>query len=225
VPTDPAAYWDEQAATYDRSTAWVEQRLLADAREWVGQRVRGRTLEVAAGTGATLAAYAPHASDITVTDRSERMLELARARARGLGVEVTVLQCEATALPFPAASMDTVVCTFALCCVSDEVAVLRELARVVRPDGRVLLADHVESSAMFARVVQRGLDVVGRRHGEHHRRRPLLRLEEAGLVAVEHEASRYRLVEQVAARPERRAGGPAREISRGGTRSSARRRP
>lgn len=205
MPADHAAYWDEQAATYDRTTAGVERRLLAGARVWVGERVRGRTLEVAAGTGATLAAYAGRASQITLTDRSERMLELARARASSLGVEVTALRCEATALPFPDASMDTVVCTFALCCVSDEVAVLRELARVVRPDGRVLLADHVESSAALGRLVQRGLDVVERRHGEHHRRRPLLRLGEAGLVAVEQAATRYRLVEQVAARPERRA--------------------
>jgi SAM-dependent methyltransferase len=109
-----------------------------------------------------------------------------------------------------------VVCTFALCCVADEVAVLRELARVVRPDGLVLLADHVESSAMLGRVAQRGLDVVGRRHGEHHRRRPLRRLEEAGLIAVEHTSTRYRLVEQVAARPERRAAGaPVRGVRRG----------
>ncbi|MBT0994100.1 methyltransferase domain-containing protein [Cellulomonas sp. DKR-3] len=223
MPADHAAYWDAQAATYDRSTAWVERRLLADARAWVGERVRGRTLEVAAGTGGTLADYATRASDVTLTDRSEQMLGLARTRARALGVEVTALRCDAAALPFPAASMDTVVCTFALCCVPDEVAVLRELARVVRPDGRVLLADHVESSAALGRLAQRGLDLAGRRHGEHHRRRPLLRLGEAGLVAVEHASSRYRLVEQVAARPERRARPPA-DVSRGGRGSSARRR-
>ncbi len=194
------AYWDSQAATYDRATAWVEPRLLAPAREWVAQRVRGRTLEVAAGTGANLPYLQGRYDELVVSDSSGAMLAVARGRARDLGVEVTAVQADASHLPWPDAHFDTVVCTFALCCVPDEVVVLRELARVVRPEGTVLLADHVESSASLGRLVQRGLDVAGRRHGEHHRRRPLLRLPEAGLTATEHTASRYRLVEQVAAR-------------------------
>lgn len=128
------------------------------------------------------------------------MLALARDRAAAERVAVTAVQADAAHLPWPDASFDSVVCTFALCCVPDEVAVLAELRRVVRPEGRVLVADHVESSAWLGRMAQRGLDVVGRRHGEHHRRRPLLRLAEAGLEPVEHESSRYRLVERVAAR-------------------------
>ncbi|MCR6648512.1 MAG: class I SAM-dependent methyltransferase [Cellulomonas sp.] len=152
------AYWDTQAATYDRATAWIEPRLLAPAREWVAQRVRGHTLEVAAGTGANLP-YLRGRYELVVWDSSGALLAEARGRARDLGVDVTAVQADASRLPWPDAHFDTVVCTFALCCVPDEVAVLREPASVVHPQGAVLLADHVESSAWLGRLVQRGLDV------------------------------------------------------------------
>ncbi len=197
---DGRDYWDGQAATYDRATAWLEPRLLAPARRWVAERVRGRTLDVAAGTGANLPHLRGRADELVVSDQSVPMLVAARDRAAAERVDVTVVQADAARLPWPDAHFDSVVCTFALCGVPDEGAVLAEMRRVVRPDGLVLVADHVESSAVLGRVVQRGLDVVGQRHGEHHRRRPLLRLAEAGLDLVEHESSRYRLVERVAAR-------------------------
>lgn len=199
------AYWDAQAASYDRVTAWAERRLLADARAWVGERAHGRTLDVGVGTGANLPHLVGHADSLCGVDQSGAMLDLARRRAGTLGADVELVQGDAAALPWPDASFDTVVCTFALCCVDDELAVLRELARVVRPDGAVLLADHVESSSGVLRAGQSLLDAVERRHGERFRRRPLLRLPEAGLAAIEQEASRYRLVERVAARRERRA--------------------
>lgn len=193
------AYWDSRAARYDRATAAAERRVLADARAWVAERVRGRTLEVGVGTGRNLELYGSRATHVTVVDQSGKMLDAARQRAEGLGLSIEVVQADAAALPFPDASFDTVLSTFALCCVDDEVAVMKELARVVRPDGVVLLADHVESSAAVWRLGQSVLELFERRHGERYRRRPLLRLPEAGLVATETAASRRRFVEQVAA--------------------------
>ncbi|MDM7829923.1 class I SAM-dependent methyltransferase [Cellulomonas edaphi] len=195
------AYWDRQAATWDRSTAFVERRLLAPARRWVTARAAGRTLEVAVGTGANLPYYDARVSDLTITDLSPVMLEAAVARARTLGREVHSLIADGAHLGLPDDAYDTVVCTFAMCCVPDEVVVMRELARVLRPGGTLLLADHVESSARLGRGVQRVLDAFSSAEsGEHHRRRPLLRAGETGLRVVEHDASRWRLVEQLAAR-------------------------
>jgi ubiquinone/menaquinone biosynthesis C-methylase UbiE len=195
-----AGYWDEQAATYDRTTAFLEPRLFAPARRWIAERVSGRTLEVAVGTGANLPYYADRATDLTLTDVSPAMLAAASSRAESLGVAVRLLRADVATLDLPDDAFDSVVCTLAMCCVPDERAALRELARVLRPGGRLLLADHVESSAALGRGVQRVLDVVTpARAGEHHRRRPLLLLDDAGLTLVESASSRWRLVERVSA--------------------------
>ena len=195
-----AAYWDGQASTYDRTTAFLEPRLFAPARRWIADRVSGRTLEVAVGTGANLPYYAERVTDLTLTDVSPAMLRAAAARAASLHVPARTLQSDAADLDLPDDAFDTVVCTLAMCCVADELAVLREVARVLRPGGRLLMADHVESSAALGRGVQRVLDrVTSDEAGEHHRRRPLLLMEAAGLRVTETEASRWRLVERLAA--------------------------
>ncbi|MGN8244602.1 hypothetical protein ACTHAM_001703 [Cellulomonas soli] len=64
------------------------------------------------------------------------------------------------------------------------------------------MADHVESSARLGRGVQRRLDQLAPDEAhEHHRRRPLLLVPDAGMRVVEATASRWRLVEQLAATP------------------------
>jgi ubiquinone/menaquinone biosynthesis C-methylase UbiE len=195
-----AEYWDGQAAGYDKTTAFLEPRLFAPARRWIAERVSGRTLEVGVGTGANLPYYGGRATDVTIADVSPAMLRAAAARAKEAGVPVRLVEADSAHLDLPDGSFDTVVSTFSMCCVADELAVLRELARVLRPGGRLLMADHVESSARLGRGVQRVLDAVTpERAGEHHRRRPLLLLDATGLVLVETTASRWRLVEQLAA--------------------------
>ncbi|MGY4644236.1 class I SAM-dependent methyltransferase [Cellulomonas sp. URHB0016] len=198
--TTRAAYWDGQAATYDRTTAFLEPRLFAPARRWIAERVTGRTLEVGVGTGANLPYYATGVTDLTLADVSGVMLAAAAARAQDLGVTVRRIQADAAHLDLPDDGFDTVLGTFMMCCVEDERAVLRELARVLRPGGRLLMADHVVSSARLGRGVQRVLDAVTpATAGEHHRRRPVLLMPDVGLRVTESTASRWRLVEQVAA--------------------------
>lgn len=197
--TTASSYWDDHAAAYDRATAPLERRLLEPARRWVADRVRGSVLEVGVGTGANLPWYVDRAEQVVAVDASPAMLAQARRRPQARDIELRV--ADAAALPFDASTFDTVLCTFTLCCVPDERAVLRELARVVRPDGLVLVADHVESSAAAWRALQRLLDAVTpAAAGEHHRRRPAALLDEVGLVLVEQDASRWRLVERFAAR-------------------------
>ena len=198
-PATGSSYWDDHAAAYDRATAPRERRLLEPARRWVADRVRGRVLEVGVGTGANLPWYVERAEQVVAVDASPAMLAQARRRPQARDVDLRV--ADAAALPFDASTFDTVLCTFTLCCVPDERAVLRELARVVRPDGLVLVADHVESSAAPWRALQRLLDAVTpAAAGEHHRRRPAALLDHVGLVLVEQDASRWRLVERFAAR-------------------------
>lgn len=112
-------------------------------------RARGRVLEVGIGTGLNLDLY-PANVEITGIDLSPKMLARARRRAARLGLNVALEEANVEALPFADASFDTVVATCVFCCVADPLRGLRELRRVVKPEGQVLLLEHVrpENPAM-----------------------------------------------------------------------------
>jgi len=125
--------------------AWtlLPDRLFMDG--WRGEllaQARGDVLEVAIGTGKNLSFY-PQECRVTGVDFSRGMLEQASQRARALGRTFELKEGDATALPFPDASFDTVVCTLAVCTFENPLAALGEMRRVCRPDGSVLLLEHV----------------------------------------------------------------------------------
>src|SRR5688572_5287223 len=96
-----AEYWDEQAATYDRTTGFLEPRLFAPARRWIAERASGSTLEVGVGTGANLPYLAGRVTDLTIADVSPAMLRAATARAREVGVPVRALEADTAHLDLP----------------------------------------------------------------------------------------------------------------------------
>ena len=101
------------------------------------------------------------------------MLELARQRAAELGHPATLQHGDAHQLRFDDASFDTVVCTFGLCAIPDHTQALAEMTRVLRPGGRLILADHIRSNTTPVRAVQRLLELVTvPLGGEHFLRRP-----------------------------------------------------
>lgn len=207
--------WDTMASRYDRSVDPLERLLLRGERPWLGARVTGRVLEVAIGTGRNLPHYPAEATVVGV-DLSTAMLAVAARRATGLGREVTLLQADAGALPFVSGSFDTVVCTLGLCEVPEPRSVVAELARVLRPGGRLLLLDHVASTWWPVRAGQWLMErVTIRTTGEHLTRRPALLLPAAGLRIVAHRRRLLGMVELVvAAKPpadgEPAAGAPSR---------------
>lgn len=89
----------------------------------------GRLVDVGCGGGAHTAACAAHGWSVTGVDVSAVQLELARAR----GVEV--VEADAARLPFEEASFDAAVSMFTHTDVDDFAAMLREVARVLRPGG------------------------------------------------------------------------------------------
>lgn len=193
-------YWDDEAARYEDSTASVERRYLADSRRWVGQRAAGSTLELAVGTGLNLPYY-PVSVSLTGVDWSPRMVQAAERRARGLSRPIALTTADAMALPFADDEFDTVVCTFALCCIPDERAALTEAIRVLRPGGSLLLADHVVATNLALRALEHLLELVTiPLQGEHYTRRPLKTVRALGLTIVETERLTYGAIERVHAR-------------------------
>lgn len=142
---------DEIAAAYDdaadRAARWRRlDRLFAGRyrRRQFG-RAEGRVLDVACGTGTNFR-YLPASVELTGIDASAEMLAHAEEERERLGLDGGVRKMDAQDLAFPDDAFDTVVSSFSTCTFPDPHAALREMGRVCRPDGRILLLEHGRST-------------------------------------------------------------------------------
>lgn len=128
------------------------------------------------------------------------MLAKAHQRATDLGRTARLEEQDAHHLTFPNTSFDTVVCTFSLCAIPDPQRALAEMQRVLRPGGRLILADHVAATSAPARVIQRLLEIVTvPLGGEHFLRRPIEHLHDTDLDIEHHQRFKLGIVERVTA--------------------------
>jgi ubiquinone/menaquinone biosynthesis C-methylase UbiE len=184
---------------------FFERRLLGtEHRGWACSQAIGDTLEVAIGTGLNLPHY-PEGVRLTGLDLSPEMLALAAGSAARSGREVDLQEGDAQELPFADGCFDTVVCTYALCNVPDEVRVISEMRRVLKPGGRLILVDHVRSTVKPIFWLQRLYEFIpSRTKGEHMTRRPALHVMAAGFDIQARARMRAGVVERlVAVKPAR----------------------
>ena len=119
-------------------------RLLALER--IGIRPGDRVLEVGVGTGINASLY-PRFCHVTGIDFSGSMLEKARARIRRKGLaHVRLMQMDAAALQFAADSFDIVYAPYVVNCVPDPIQVVREMRRVCKPGGKIVILNHFRST-------------------------------------------------------------------------------
>jgi len=106
-------------------------------------RAQGRVLEIGIGTGRNLPFY-DHAKleKLYGLDPALQMHRKARQRMREAGLEVELVDLPAERIPMDDASFDTVLTTFTLCTIPDAAAALREMRRVLKPQGRLLFCEH-----------------------------------------------------------------------------------
>ena len=120
----------------------ISERTFSRWRRQLVTRAKGKVLEVGVGTGKNFPYY-PKGADVTGLDIADKMLLHARLRADKLGFPVHLMEGDVQSLPFPENSFDTAVVTFVFCSVPDPVLGLKELRRVVRSGGEILLLEHV----------------------------------------------------------------------------------
>jgi len=202
-------YWDKHAGSYDKQMGFLDRHLFAGSRDWICAKAEGQVLEVAIGTGLNLAHY-PAEVQLTGVEWSPAMLDIAKDRAGQLGRAVDLRLGDAQALEFPGACFNTVVCTFSLCAIPDDRQAVAEMARVLRPGGLLLLADHVEATSWWARAAQALIEVASvPAGGEHFRRRPIMQVRALGFTIEDQDRFKLGIVERLAARKPDQAGAPA----------------
>jgi ubiquinone/menaquinone biosynthesis C-methylase UbiE len=132
------------------------------------------------------------------------MLTIARKRATKLGLPVSFEIMDVEKLAFPDQTFDTVVDTLGLCTFPDPVAALREMARVCRPDGRILLLEHGRSDREWlGRWQDRRADNHAKRLGCRWNREPLDVVRQAGLKVLATERTFLGILHLLEATPGR----------------------
>jgi ubiquinone/menaquinone biosynthesis C-methylase UbiE len=133
------------AAFYDRVSKGSEEAGLRDERRGLLASAEGATLEIGAGTGLNLEHYPEAVTSLVLAEPDEHMRRRLERRAGEVFPAAEIVDAGVERLPFPDATFDTAVVTFVLCSVADQKAALRELARVLKPSGRLLFLEHVRS--------------------------------------------------------------------------------
>ncbi len=175
--------YDRISRTYDLMEWAVERRAFGRWRPLLWDLVQGpRVLEVGVGTGKNLPYY-PSGVEVTAIDFSPGMLSHARRHASESGSNVDLREMDVQHLDLPDDSFDTVVTTFVFCSVPDPVLGLREIARVLRPGGRLLMLEHVLSmKPVLGRVMHAANPMVVRMMGANINRRTRNNIEAAGFL-------------------------------------------
>lgn len=133
------------------------------ARARTVEYATGHVLELGVGLGATLTHYHQDITSLTTIDPNERFNARLRRRLRHLPFPVDVREGRAEQLPLKDGTFDSVVTTFALCCVTDLERVAREIFRVLKPGGRLLFAEPGPSPEVAVARWQRRLAAAERR--------------------------------------------------------------
>ncbi len=142
-------------------TARVLEPLAQRVVEVAAPGPKERVIDVGAGTGNAALAAARRGAQVTAVEPAARLRKVMQARASAENLSVGILEGEASALPVPQAGFDVALSNFAVIFAPDADAAARELMRVVRPGGRILISAWVPQGAiaevgtLLRRLVQR----------------------------------------------------------------------
>ena len=138
------------APVYDFIFDWIFAPGRAAAIKQLGLARNDSVLEVGIGTGLNLPLYPPTCR-LTGIDLSQEMLDKAVERVQTLTrTNVTLKVMDATALDFADNEFDKALATYTISAVPDPVAVLREMRRVVKPGGVLVILNHFRSEGRIA---------------------------------------------------------------------------
>ena len=141
--TETSRKWDALSRRFDFLT-FADDRRFGPYKRRLFRKIRGETLLVGAGTGNDIK-FLPPSLHVVAIDISPKMLERAARKAGGYAGSIELREMDVQRLDFPDSSFDTVVTVCTFCSVPRPIAGLRELQRVLKPSGQLLMFEHVRS--------------------------------------------------------------------------------
>ncbi len=154
----PSAAWLRILARLYDPTLWLGEIMgMRRRRSMLLRGARGRAVEIGAGTGLNIAHYPDGIAELVLIEPEPTMRRRLARRLQRHARVARIVDAPAERLPLADESVDTVVSTLALCTVTDPERALREIARVLRPDGQLLFIEHVRASSRFLAACQDSL--------------------------------------------------------------------
>src|SRR5206468_4143481 len=142
---------------YDATFGRLVRRRIARAIGHMDIRAEDRVLDLGIGTGVSLNYY-PRRGCIYGVDLSAGMLRECRKKIRERGLEqVTVFQADAMRLPFADNTFDHIFMSHVISVVSDPCRLVREAQRVAKPDARIVIVNHFQSTNRLIAMVEKWL--------------------------------------------------------------------
>ncbi|MBB6216060.1 ubiquinone/menaquinone biosynthesis C-methylase UbiE [Anaerosolibacter carboniphilus] len=177
--------FDRVSTLYDVLESPMELMALKKWRLEVMNELKGKVLEVGVGTGKNIEHY-PEGLDITAIDFSEKMLAKAKDKAERLGKKVDLRNMDVQKLEFPDQTFDTIFTTCVFCSVPDPIKGLKEMGRVCKSNGKIIMIEHVRSeSAVLGLVMDLFNPLVVNLYGANINRRTVENVYKAGFTKVE----------------------------------------
>lgn len=155
-------FWDKVSGVYDLVETLYNGRVYRSLGERVAEEIEPGdiVLECACGTGAISRHIAPKCKALTATDVSTGMLKRTAKKCRKYP-HVTVKYGEITRLDYPGGSFDKVVAGNVIHLLADPLAALRELERVCRPGGKIIVPTYINASEGVNQTAVRLLERAG----------------------------------------------------------------
>ncbi|WP_152912144.1 class I SAM-dependent methyltransferase [Caloranaerobacter sp. TR13] len=177
--------YDRFAKIYDLMEKPMEASKLSDWRKDAIKELQGKVLEVGVGTGKNIEYY-PKNLDVTGIDFSSKMLEKARRKAKKLNKEIKLIYMDAQNMDFDDNTFDSVFTTCVFCSVPDPIKGLKEIRRVCKPNGKIVMIEHVRSERkVIAALMDIFNPIVVRTFGANINRKTISNIETAGFNNIQ----------------------------------------
>jgi ubiquinone/menaquinone biosynthesis C-methylase UbiE len=166
--------------------------LLTPYRRRVLSAASGRVLEIGIGSGVNLPFYRTAVRQIIGIEPSPKLLEMTAQSAKRLSMTPELIEGTAEALPLDDRSVDTVVDTWTMCSIPDIERAVREMHRVLKPDGRLLFVEHGLAPEPRVRWWQDHFTPLWKRcSGGCHLNRPIADIIQSAGFHIEHLDTAY----------------------------------